>query len=648
MSLYRQLLLAILISSIMALIGSITSSTLSTRDYLVEQLRVKNQDNASALALTLSMTSDATKIELAMAAQFDSGNYKVVRFTDPADKVILEKIATDEIADVPTWFQNLFPIIIPAGNAKVADGWTQLGSVSLESQSAYAYRSLWSSSIKMALTMTLTALLGMLLGYLIIRRIKKPLDQVVNQANAITKKRFISIPVPNVPELKHLANAMNLTVKRLREMFAEEARRLEIFRREANFDSISGLPNRDSFMTQLKEAIHTEETAFGHFLILRLNDLATLNKAAGRRDLDAAIANIGQDIDRLSRSMQDSLAGRLNGSDFALLVSHEKPLEIANKLMKSVTKNLGKYAKPGKCAAIGMSSYRKNIELPDLLGSIDKAIAEAQKLGKNAVVMQKDPVNPNIPKTMVGWKKLILDAIKNDWMLQLAFPVGTFKKKLIHREGPLRIKPSATAAWIPSGQYYPIAERLNIQGEVDLAAISLAIRHLQQDTKTPGFAVNISEKSMRSKIFLGQLKELLQKHPHEASMLWIEVLEKSVFKYLKDFTQLINFLKPFNVKVGIEHFGRRFDQIDLLHDAGVDYLKVDASFTRDIDKNKGNSSFVKGLVQMAHSIGAIAIAEGVLTPQEMKALQELEFDGLTGPALGEVNAHKEAKIKKAS
>ena len=71
MSLYRQLLLAILISSIMALIGSITSSTLSTRDYLVEQLRVKNQDNASALALTLSMTSDATKIELAMAAQFD-------------------------------------------------------------------------------------------------------------------------------------------------------------------------------------------------------------------------------------------------------------------------------------------------------------------------------------------------------------------------------------------------------------------------------------------------------------------------------------------------------------------------------------------------------------------------------------------------
>jgi len=233
-------------------------------------------------------------------------------------------------------------------------------------------------------------------------------------------------------------------------------------------------------------------------------------------------------------------------------------------------------------------------------------------------------------------------------MLQLAFPVGTFKKKLIHREGPLRIKPSATAAWIPSGQYYPIAERLNIQGEVDLAAISLAIRHLQQDTKTPGFAVNISEKSMRSKIFLGQLKELLQKHPHEASMLWIEVLEKSVFKYLKDFTQLINFLKPFNVKVGIEHFGRRFDQIDLLHDAGVDYLKVDASFTRDIDKNKGNSSFVKGLVQMAHSIGAIAIAEGVLTPQEMKALQELEFDGLTGPALGEVNAHKEAKIKKAS
>ena len=646
MSLYRQLLLAILISSIMALLGSSISSTLSTRDYLVEQLRVKNQDNASALALTLSTTRDTTKIELAMAAQYDSGNYKLVKFTDPNDQVILEKRAVDQVAEVPLWFQNFFPIDIPAGNAKVADGWTQLGTVTLESQSSYAYRSLWLSSLKMTLTMTLTALLGMFLGYLIIRRIKGPLDRVVDQANAITQKRFKSIPVPNVPELKHLANAMNLTVKRLREMFAEEARRLEIFRREANYDNASGLPNRESFMTQLKEAIHTEETAFGHFLILRLHDLAALNKKAGRLTLDSAITKIGQEIDLLSKKMQDSLAGRLNGSDFALLVSHEKPMTIAKKLMTTVVKHLGPYAKSGRCAVIGMSSYRKNVELSDLLRSIDKAIHQAEAKGKNSILMQKDQVDPSIPTSTAKWRKVIRDAIANEWLLQLDFPVADFRKRIIHREGPVRIKTSEKSPWIASGQYYPIAERLNLQSELDMAVINLTLRYLRDNPKVPGFAVNISEKSMRSKDFLTKLGKLLQAHSSEATRLWVEVLEKSVFNYLKDFNALIHFLKRYQVKVGIEHFGRRFDQIDLLHDAGVDYLKVDASFIRGIDCNKGNSSFVKGLVQMAHSIGAIAIAESVLTQAELKILKELGFDGLSGPALGEVNVHKQSKIKK--
>ena len=110
MSLYRQLLIAIFLSSLMALIGSITSSTLSTRDYILEQLRVKNQDNASSLALSLSMAAqDALKVELAMAAQFDSGNYKLVRFTDPNDKIILEKKAPDQSTGSPLWFSALLP-----------------------------------------------------------------------------------------------------------------------------------------------------------------------------------------------------------------------------------------------------------------------------------------------------------------------------------------------------------------------------------------------------------------------------------------------------------------------------------------------------------------------------------------------------------
>ncbi|MES2935386.1 MAG: LapD/MoxY N-terminal periplasmic domain-containing protein, partial [Pseudomonadota bacterium] len=72
MSMYRQLWLALILTTLLALVGSLFASTLSARAYLQEQLRTKNSDNAAALALSLSQADvDAVEIELAVAAMFD-------------------------------------------------------------------------------------------------------------------------------------------------------------------------------------------------------------------------------------------------------------------------------------------------------------------------------------------------------------------------------------------------------------------------------------------------------------------------------------------------------------------------------------------------------------------------------------------------
>ena len=636
MSLYKQLMLAIVVSSILALIGSIATSTLSTRAYLIEQLRVKNQDNASALAVSLSQTAnDAIKAELAVAAQFDSGNYKLVRFEDPFGKLLLEKKAVDMPRNVPDWFIRILPIQVPPGYAKVAKGWTQLGSVTLESHSSYAYHSLWASSLRMSLIMTLTAVLGCALGVLVLRRIKKPLDQVVDQARAITEKRFVTIPLPGVPELKQLASAMNLTVKRLKEIFAEEAERLEQVRREANFDQVTGLPNRNSFMTQLREALHTEETAFGACLIFRISHLAEINKNYGRVVTDNVIKSIGKTIEKYSNKMHNSLAGRLNGSDFALLVPSSEPKKIAENLMKDIVKATKKYTQSGDIGSIGMTQYHKGVTLADLLNQLDVALASAESQGKNAVVVADLEENPAFPKTLDAWAKLIKQAIKEKWMYLLSFPVGDFSGKILHREGPLRLLTAKNGEWIPAGKFFPIAERLRLNDALDLAAVEMGLIQIQQQKKLPGFAINLSNESMRIKSFIPALKKLLATYPNESKKLWLEIPESGVFSFYNEFRGLCLSLKGTGIKLGIEHFGRRFDQINLLHDLGLDYLKVDASFIRDVDSNPGNQSFLKGLVNMAHSIGMIVIAEGVLTDKEFNMLKKLGFDGATGPAVKE-------------
>jgi len=89
-------------------------------------------------------------------------------------------------------------------------------------------------------------------------------------------------------------------------------------------------------------------------------------------------------------------------------------------------------------------------------------------------------------------------------------------------------------------------------------------------------------------------------------------------------------------RVGLEHFGHHFSQIGVLHDLGLDYLKVDASFVRGVDANAGNAAFLKGLCGIAHNIGLQVLAEGVATEAELAALQGLGFDGATGPAIREI------------
>ncbi len=634
MSMYRQLLSVIILTSLLALMGSLFASTLSTRAYLVEQLRVKNQDNASALALSLSQTvDDLVQVDLVISAQFDSGNYRLVRFEDAFGKVVIEKKADDNVKGVPGWFIQMLPIVVPAGNAKVSTGWKQLGAIRLESQSAYAYKALWQSTVRMTLSMLLTAISACFLGAMILRRINRPLDLVVEQAQAISEKRFVTIPEPSVPELRKLALAMNSTVATLKSIFETEARRLDVLRREANYDSLTGLPNRNAFMTQLQEALLNERTFLGACLILRLSNLADINTRHGRSGADEVIKRVGKRISTCSEGIEESFCGRLNGSDFAVFIPYDHPIETARSLVEEIVADISSFYEHDFCASVGIASCFKGISLGALMSNIDIALASSEAEGNNSVHSADIADEPNYPKTLEAWALLIRKAIRDRLMVLRTFPVKNFNGEIIHLEGPLRIRESAESDWIPAAKFIPVSQRLFLHHSLDLAAVELGLIQLSEDKNLPGYAINLSASSLKVSTFVPALKKLISTYPEDAKRLWLEFPEGGTFKFFEEFRNLCMSLQGSFVKLGIEHFGRQFDQIGLLHDLGINFIKVDVSFVRDLDTNKGNQAFLKGLANIAHEIGLVVIAEGVLTEPEMVALQLAGFDGATGPAV---------------
>ena len=92
MSLFRQLWLAVIVSTLIAFVGSFAVSMMTARQYLEEQLAIKNNDNAASLALSMSqMEKDPVTLELQVAALFDSGQYARIQVRDPEGMTLIEK-----------------------------------------------------------------------------------------------------------------------------------------------------------------------------------------------------------------------------------------------------------------------------------------------------------------------------------------------------------------------------------------------------------------------------------------------------------------------------------------------------------------------------------------------------------------------------
>jgi EAL domain-containing protein (putative c-di-GMP-specific phosphodiesterase class I) len=145
--------------------------------------------------------------------------------------------------------------------------------------------------------------------------------------------------------------------------------------------------------------------------------------------------------------------------------------------------------------------------------------------------------------------------------------------------------------------------------------------------------VNLSAETIADWGFRNDLRALLKDHPALCKRLWLEVPEYAVFRHFDAFTELCKMLKALGCKVGIEFFGQRFAQGQKLADLGLDYIKVHPSYVRGIDQNVGNQEFLKGLCNVAHAIGIVVIAVGVVNEAEIARLRELGFDGVTGPAV---------------
>ncbi|MGE8189896.1 cyclic di-GMP receptor LapD [Pseudomonas sp. NPDC086278] len=641
MSLRKQLFLAICLFLLVAFGGSFFVSLESSREQMLGQLRSHAQDAATALGLSLTaQIDDPAMTELMVSSIFDSGYFRSIRVVNIADdSVLVERSASAQIAGVPGWFVSLVNLQTEGGDALIMRGWEQVARVEVLSNPQFALAKLWDSTVGSLIWLLICGLLSAVFGGWLLRRQLRPLDKMVKQAEAISKREFLSLPkLPRTPELRRVVLAMNQMVEKLKALFAEEVTRSEKLRAESYQDSLTGLANRRLLDEQLADhLLISEQSSDGHLLMLRINDLIGLNQRLGGQRTDALISTVGELLKRLTQQPQRRtwLAARNRGGEFSLLTPGLDSSDAA-RLAGEISATLENLRLTGASdcmpvAHLGIVAYQPGEPPGDVLLRLDQALTQAQQ-------------HPERPWKHLAYSDTLTNHSQHDWRswiddalthgkLQLYFqPVvkcADTSQVLHHKVLARLLDPQGEA--IAAGHFLPWIERLGWSARFDLAMLEATLDYLVVN-RWP-LALSVSGSTLRNPATLQQLLDLLNSLPELAPLLTLEIDERQL-PPPQELQSMSHAVLNTGYRIGLQHFGGSFSQIGNLTQLGLAYLKIDGAYIRSIDKQTDKRLFIDAIFRATNSIDLPLIAEMVETKGELEVIRELGLFGVMGRLIG--------------
>jgi EAL domain-containing protein (putative c-di-GMP-specific phosphodiesterase class I) len=130
------------------------------------------------------------------------------------------------------------------------------------------------------------------------------------------------------------------------------------------------------------------------------------------------------------------------------------------------------------------------------------------------------------------------------------------------------------------------------------------------------------------------LERKLLREPAATPRLVFEISELGLQQNIKTAKRLVDMLHRLGSRVTVERFGVGLTSFKFFRDLTPDYIKMDSSYTRDIDDDKNNQYFLRLMVDLAHRLGISVLAESVESQEEKHTLEKLFIDGCQGYYVG--------------
>ncbi|MEB3173836.1 MAG: EAL domain-containing protein, partial [Cyanobacteriota bacterium] len=399
---------------------------------------------------------------------------------------------------------------------------------------------------------------------------------------------------------------------------------------QANYDPVTGLPNRTLGQDRLKQALdhgQRHQHLVG-VLFVDLDNFKKINDTLGHDTGDLLLKEVAQRLERAVRK-SDTVA-RLGGDEFLIVVSKVKaPLDLAT-IAKRI---LGLLRQPFSLnshelfinGSIGIAIFPEDGYAPeDLLKNADTAMYAAKADGRDTFKFFTAPMNA-VAQTRLQLETELRQARKRREFSLLYQPCLDLQTgRVIGAEGLLRWR-NQTLGEVSPEDFIPIAEETGQIIDVGEWIIEEACQQLALWQSRPSFRVlglNISPRQLRDSYFLEMLESVLALHQINPQQLALEITENVLLDRHPDIIETLEQLGKLNIRLDLDDFGTGYSSLSYLHHFHFQCLKIDRSFVDKLPADPQTAALVKAMISLARHLEMEVIAEGVETQEQWDFLRE--------------------------
>jgi len=409
--------------------------------------------------------------------------------------------------------------------------------------------------------------------------------------------------------------------------------------RRANFDALTGLPNRSLFRDRLEYEVLNSRRS-GKLLALMFIDLDRFKEVNDLLGHDAGDELLRQTAARIRSCVRETdTVARLGGDEFTVILTDLDGRSHVENIAEKILAALGRPYLLGQeeihvSGSIGITLHPGDAHEPErLVRNADQAMYVAKNAGRNQFSFFTRSMQEQ------AWQRLkLIGELRNalpQRQLSLYFqPVVELRTgKVVKAEALLRwIHP--TRGLVCPNQFIYLAEETGLINEIgNWVFMQAAVWAKRWSRMRSGvFQVSINKSPVQ---FLANAKTLdwgayLSSLDLGWNSMSVEITEGLLLNASDATAEKLFSLRDAGVQVAIDDFGTGYSSMAYLKKFDVDYLKVDQSFIRDTTRESTSRTIAETIIVMAHKLGLQVIAEGVETEEQRQWLLEAGCDYAQG------------------